>query len=42
MTEVPAPKVRVIVADDEPLARQRLLMLLALEDWVEVVAECPD
>jgi len=34
-------KVRVLVADDEPLARERLRMLLAPEDWVEVVAECP-
>jgi DNA-binding LytR/AlgR family response regulator len=42
MSEAPAPRVRVVVADDEPLARQRLLMLLALEDWVEVVAECHD
>jgi two-component system, LytTR family, response regulator len=42
MTDTPAPKVRVLIADDEPLARQRLLMLLALEDWVEVVADCQD
>ena len=34
-------KVRVLVADDEPLARERLRTLLAPEDWVEVVAECP-
>jgi two-component system LytT family response regulator len=35
-----AAKTRVLVADDEPLARERLRMLLAQEDWVEVVAEC--
>jgi two-component system, LytTR family, response regulator len=34
-------KVRVLVADDEPLARERLRTLLAPEEWVEVVAECP-
>jgi two-component system, LytTR family, response regulator len=28
------------VADDEPLARERLRMLLAAEDWVDVIAEC--
>jgi two-component system, LytTR family, response regulator len=42
MTESVAPRVRVVIADDEPLARQRLLMLLALEEWVEVVADCAD
>jgi two-component system, LytTR family, response regulator len=35
-------KVRVVVADDEPLARDRLKTLLAREDWVDVVAECRD
>ncbi len=35
-------KVRVLVADDEPLARERLKLLLAREDWVELVAECPN
>ena len=34
-------KVRVVVADDEPLARERLRTLLAPEDWLELVAECP-
>src|SRR4051794_2630946 len=33
---------RIVIADDEPLARQRLLMLLADEQNVEVVAECGD
>jgi two-component system LytT family response regulator len=35
-------RVRVLVADDEPLARERLRTLLAKEDWVEVIAECPN
>ena len=35
-------KVRVVVADDEPLARERLRTLLAPEDWLELVAECQD
>ena len=35
-------RVRVLVADDEPLARERLRTLLAREDWVEVIAECPN
>jgi two-component system LytT family response regulator len=35
-------KVRVLVADDEPLARERLRVLLSREDWLEVVAECPN
>lgn len=34
------PKSRVVIADDEPLARERLRTLLAGEDWLEVVAEC--
>ncbi|HUF25429.1 MAG TPA: LytTR family DNA-binding domain-containing protein [Gemmatimonadaceae bacterium] len=33
---------RVILADDEPLARQRLRRLLGDEDGVELVAECED
>jgi two-component system LytT family response regulator len=35
-------KVRVLVADDEPLARERLRTLLAREEWVDLVAECPN
>ena len=31
--------VRVLIADDEPLARERLRTLLAGEDWLEVTAE---
>jgi len=38
---VPARR-RVVIADDEPLARERLRMLLGQEDWIEVVAECAD
>jgi two-component system LytT family response regulator len=33
-------KLRAIVADDEPLARERVRSLLALEPDIEVVAEC--
>jgi two-component system LytT family response regulator len=33
-------RTRVLIADDEPLARERLRMLLATEDWVDVAAEC--
>jgi two-component system, LytTR family, response regulator len=35
-------KVKVLVADDEPLARDRLKTLLAREDWVDLVGECRD
>jgi two-component system, LytTR family, response regulator len=35
-------KTRVVTADDEPLARERLRTLLAAEDWIELVAECHD
>jgi two-component system, LytTR family, response regulator len=35
-------KTRVLIADDEPLARERIRMLLADEDWIDVVAECAD
>jgi two-component system LytT family response regulator len=33
-------RTRVVIADDEPLARERLRTLLAGEDWLEVIAEC--
>lgn len=36
----PRPTVRAIVADDEPLARERLRVLLAERGGVELVAEC--
>jgi two-component system LytT family response regulator len=42
MTEEPREKIRVVIADDEPLGRARLRMLLAGEPWVEIVAECAD
>jgi two-component system, LytTR family, response regulator len=35
-------RVRVLVADDEPLARERLRLLLAREDGIDLVAECPN
>jgi len=34
------PPLRVLIADDEPLARQRLSDMLSRETGVEVVAEC--
>jgi two-component system, LytTR family, response regulator len=33
-------KKRVVIADDEPLARERLRMLLGPEQWLEIVGEC--
>jgi two-component system LytT family response regulator len=42
MNDGPAPSRRVILADDEPLARERLRMLLAAHPAYEVVAECED
>jgi two-component system LytT family response regulator len=36
------PSIRTVIADDEPLARQKLLILLDSEPQVEVVAECPN
>ncbi len=36
----PRPAVRAIIADDEPLARERLRVLLAERGGVELVAEC--
>jgi len=35
-------KIRVVIADDEPLGRSRLRALLAKEPDVELVAECAD
>jgi two-component system LytT family response regulator len=37
-----AAPVRVLIADDEPLARERLRTLLAGEPWLQLVAECSD
>ena len=41
MTTKP-PRLRAVIADDEPLARQRLRMLLQDIDWLEVVSEAKD
>lgn len=35
-------KIRVLIVDDEPLARQRVRLLLAEEPDVEIVGECAD
>ena len=40
--EQPSAPIRVLIADDEPLGRERLRMLLAAEAGVEIVAECED
>ncbi len=43
MTAASQPhRIRVVIADDEPLARERLRMLLGAEHWVEIAAECSD
>ena len=42
MTDAQPIKTRVLIADDEPLGRARLRMLLAEEPWIEIIAECPD
>jgi len=42
MTDEQSTKTRVIIADDEPLARARLRMLLADVPWVDLIAECAD
>jgi two-component system LytT family response regulator len=42
MTDPRAPGVRAVIADDEPLARERLRTLLAGEEWIEVVGEAGD
>jgi two-component system LytT family response regulator len=41
MTTSPT-RVRAVIADDEPLARQRLRMLLQDEAWLEVIGEAKD
>jgi len=33
-------KLRVIIADDEPLARERIRSLLGAEPDLEIIAEC--
>ena len=42
MTEGRTRRIRALIADDEPLARERLRTLLGTEDWVEVVGEAGD
>lgn len=42
MTNSRNGRVRALIADDEPLARERLRMLLANEDWLEVIEEVGD
>lgn len=37
-----APRIRTIIADDEPLSREKLRYLLENERDVEIVAECAD
>jgi two-component system LytT family response regulator len=41
-TTSPARRTRILVADDEPLARERLRMLLDSESWAEIVGEVAD
>ena len=42
MTDAKASRVRALVVDDEPLARERLRMLAGAEDWLEIAEECAD
>jgi two-component system LytT family response regulator len=42
MSDTAQERTRVLIADDEPLGRARIRMLLANEPWVEVVAETAD
>jgi two-component system, LytTR family, response regulator len=42
MTDAPHTRTRTVIADDEPLGRQRLRMLLDEEPWIDIVAECGD
>ena len=35
-----APKLRAVIADDEPLSREKLRVLLERESDVQIVAEC--
>ena len=37
-----ARKIRALVVDDEPLARRRILKMLARDGEVETVGECAD
>jgi two-component system LytT family response regulator len=42
MTDPRPARIRTLIADDEPLARERIRMLLAAEDWIELVGEAVD
>ncbi len=42
MTDTALTRTRVLIADDEPLGRARIRMLLADEPWVEIVGETAD
>ncbi len=42
MTDAKPARIRALIVDDEPLARERLKMLLASEDWLQVIDECSD
>ena len=33
------PRIRTLIVDDEPLARERLRMLLSTEPWLEIIGE---
>lgn len=42
MTDTRPARTRTLIADDEPLARERLRMLLAAEEWIELVGDAVD
>ena len=42
MTDTTQTRIRVLIADDEPLGRARIRMLLSEEPWVDVVSETAD
>ena len=42
MTDTAQTRIRALIADDEPLGRARIRMLLSEEPWVDVVSETAD
>jgi len=42
MSDAKPARIRTLIADDEPLARERLSTLLAAEDWIDLVGEAVD
>ena len=42
MSDPKVKRIRALIADDEPLARERLRMLLQSEEWLEVIGEAGD